>query len=101
MCCAANSRSKLATRPRCADHGYAILIWPDADANAPTREGIRRSLMILPSSPLAKLTRPRLHEAVERDRLFAQLDRKKAQVGNLHRRPAGRRQDDGGRDMAG
>ena len=28
-----------------------------------------------PSSSLAKLTRPRLHEAVERGRLFAQLDR--------------------------
>src|SRR5215813_538584 len=33
------------------------------------------SRMTKPSSPLAKLTRPRLHEAVERIRLFAQLDR--------------------------
>lgn len=31
--------------------------------------------MTRPSPTLAKLTRPRLHEAVERDRLFAQLDR--------------------------
>jgi LuxR family transcriptional regulator, maltose regulon positive regulatory protein len=31
--------------------------------------------MTRPSSSLAKLTRPRLHEAVERDRLFARLDR--------------------------
>ena len=31
--------------------------------------------MTRPSRPLAKLARPRLHEAVERDRLFARLDR--------------------------
>jgi len=31
--------------------------------------------MTRPSRPLAKLARPRLHEAVERDRLLARLDR--------------------------